>query len=275
MDGQGPSQGYGQHEPRTPQAEEYRGSQQQEGEEYPEGDEYDAEQGLEGAEGERGIIGDTYRKFRGKPPKKPAEDPGLGSFIFGKLQGAVQDISSEIGKRIDGRSQQSRTSAGGQSHGGAYTSNTHRYGSFAAQRTGNDAKWFVDGCGYFWAVSQALEEATQSIWILDCEYFEFLHMCIISFEFGLVSTIASFSVTLIRYNSVRLQGVSALKHARDFVSSISYPERLTFLSTLKSSADLQNTVEHPLGKLGYTEQIIRKPFEHAILLSTHCNNLRD
>ena len=42
-----------------------------------------------------------------------------------------------------------------------------RFHSFAPPRTGNDAKWFVDGCGYMWAVSVALEEAKESIWILD------------------------------------------------------------------------------------------------------------
>jgi phosphatidylserine/phosphatidylglycerophosphate/cardiolipin synthase-like enzyme len=43
----------------------------------------------------------------------------------------------------------------------------NRFHSFAPPRRGNDAKWFVDGCGYFWAVSVALEEAKESIWILD------------------------------------------------------------------------------------------------------------
>jgi phospholipase D1/2 len=47
------------------------------------------------------------------------------------------------------------------------TTRNNRYHSFAPPRTGNDAKWFVDGCGYFWAVSVALEEARESIWILD------------------------------------------------------------------------------------------------------------
>jgi hypothetical protein len=27
----------------------------------------------------------------------------------------------------------------------------------------------VDGCGYMWAVSRALEQARETIWILDCE----------------------------------------------------------------------------------------------------------
>lgn len=31
-----------------------------------------------------------------------------------------------------------------------------RFRSFAAPSTGN-VKWFVDGCSYFWAVSEALE----------------------------------------------------------------------------------------------------------------------
>lgn len=32
----------------------------------------------------------------------------------------------------------------------------NRYHSFAALSTGN-AKWYVDGCSYFWAVSEAIE----------------------------------------------------------------------------------------------------------------------
>jgi phospholipase D1/2 len=43
----------------------------------------------------------------------------------------------------------------------------NRFHSFAPPRNGNDAKWFVDGCGYFWAVSIAIEQAKESIWILD------------------------------------------------------------------------------------------------------------
>jgi phospholipase D1/2 len=43
----------------------------------------------------------------------------------------------------------------------------NRFQSFAPSRSQNDAKWYVDGCSYMWAVSVALEEATESIWILD------------------------------------------------------------------------------------------------------------
>ncbi|EON96350.1 putative phospholipase d protein [Phaeoacremonium minimum UCRPA7] len=42
----------------------------------------------------------------------------------------------------------------------------NRYQSFAPQSSGH-AKWYVDGCSYFWAVSIAIEQARQSIYILD------------------------------------------------------------------------------------------------------------
>ncbi|KAH8588831.1 hypothetical protein B0O99DRAFT_524292 [Bisporella sp. PMI_857] len=48
-----------------------------------------------------------------------------------------------------------------------HTTTGNRFHSFAPQRTGNSAKWYVDGCSYMWAVSVAIEEARESIWILD------------------------------------------------------------------------------------------------------------
>jgi hypothetical protein len=44
----------------------------------------------------------------------------------------------------------------------------HRFESFAPVRNGNGAKWYVDGKDYMYAVSVALDEAQESIWILDC-----------------------------------------------------------------------------------------------------------
>ena len=44
--------------------------------------------------------------------------------------------------------------------------NSNRFQSFAAPSSGN-AKWYIDGCSYFWAVSVALEQAKESIYILD------------------------------------------------------------------------------------------------------------
>ena len=139
-----------------------------------EGNEYD-----EAGEGERGIVGDTYRKIRGKyqqgtSSENNASKPsgGLGSFIFHKLHDAVNDIGSKLDPNFAanvGSATHSHTHTGAQCSDGTHDNHDHRYGSFAAQRMGNDAKWFVDGCGYMWAVSRALEQATTSIWILDCE----------------------------------------------------------------------------------------------------------
>ena len=130
-----------------------------------------------GVRGERGLIGDTYRKVRdkympqndGSNQTKPSG--GLGSFLFGKLQDVVQDIGSGIDQKLGGMGpKHSHTHAAAQCDDGMHNASQHRYGSFAAQRTRNDAKWYVDGCGYMWAVSRALEQATESIWILDCEH---------------------------------------------------------------------------------------------------------
>ena len=129
-------------------------------------------------EGERGLIGDTYRKIRGKYQQdqyveggnsKPSG--GLGSFLFHKLHDAVNDIGSTLDTNLAGAgtSTHSHTHVGTQCSDGIHQHEQHRYGSFATQRTGNDAKWFVDGCSYMWAVSRALEQATTSIWILDCK----------------------------------------------------------------------------------------------------------
>ena len=44
---------------------------------------------------------------------------------------------------------------------------SHRFHSFAPERSGNNAKWYVDGRDYFWAVSVALERAKETIYIAD------------------------------------------------------------------------------------------------------------
>ena len=155
--------------------------------------------------GERGIVGDTFRKLKGryqKPvsyisgqdvtqtyqpqlysqssaqspplhlPSSPYQQPpGLVSSIFDKLHGVVHGLGSELKQSIAGQGGEthSHTHGGAMCSDGMHDNNQHRYGSFAAQRNGNDAKWYVDGCAYMWAVSRALEQARESIWILDCE----------------------------------------------------------------------------------------------------------
>ncbi|CAN8102587.1 unnamed protein product [Discula destructiva] len=42
----------------------------------------------------------------------------------------------------------------------------NRFHSFAPQTSGH-VKWHVDGCAYFWALSEALEEAQETIYIMD------------------------------------------------------------------------------------------------------------
>jgi phospholipase D1/2 len=43
-----------------------------------------------------------------------------------------------------------------------------RYSSSAAISGGNAVKFHVAGCAYFWAVSEALLTAKDSVWILGC-----------------------------------------------------------------------------------------------------------
>ena len=43
----------------------------------------------------------------------------------------------------------------------------NRHHSFAPQRTGNSVKYHVDGCGYFYAVSEAIQKSQSEILIMD------------------------------------------------------------------------------------------------------------
>lgn len=43
----------------------------------------------------------------------------------------------------------------------------NRFQSYFPEREGNLVKWYVDGRDYFWAVSMALEQAKESIYITD------------------------------------------------------------------------------------------------------------
>ncbi|GAA5985829.1 hypothetical protein JCM5350_006905 [Sporobolomyces pararoseus] len=43
----------------------------------------------------------------------------------------------------------------------------HPFNSFAGPRLGNDVKWYISGHDYFYALSELLEKAKETIWILD------------------------------------------------------------------------------------------------------------
>ena len=122
-------------------------------------------------ESDRGMIGDTYRRFVGNASQGGSQQSGgLVSSIFRKIHERVQELGSEVEHRVAGSEViHSHTHAGAQCADGSHDYTQHRYGSFAAERKGNDIKWYVDGCGYMWAVSRALEQARESIWILDCK----------------------------------------------------------------------------------------------------------
>lgn len=166
------------------------------------GDYYEAGRGAQGDDGaekyqggERGLIGDTFRKLHSfyKPQEHDQTSPptlhgsaanvppntsgqqsssAAGSSLFDKFHGVVHGLGSELNQRLSGRYNAASPSSGlGGSSGTSVSGDAsqNRYGSFAGSTCGNDAKWYVDGCGYMWAVSRALEQAVESIWILDCK----------------------------------------------------------------------------------------------------------
>ncbi|KAL4889511.1 hypothetical protein BDV59DRAFT_116782 [Aspergillus ambiguus] len=102
---------------------------------------------------------DPQAQSQGRPPK---QDKVSG--LFGKLQGAVADIGSDVAQRLGTAIDPQAYAQYGQP---SKPQSENRFQSFAPDRQGNDVKWHVDGCSYFYAVSKALESARESIWILD------------------------------------------------------------------------------------------------------------
>ncbi|KAL1855686.1 hypothetical protein VTK73DRAFT_8533 [Phialemonium thermophilum] len=78
--------------------------------------------------------------------------------LFDKVKEKVKDGVEELleGEKATQHAVQEHTNLGG----------GNRYSSFAPQSSGQ-VKWHVDGASYFWAVSMALEQAQESIYILD------------------------------------------------------------------------------------------------------------
>ena len=131
-------------------------------------------QGEGDAGAERGFFGDTFKKIKNTYDTKPTgsgsaqQSGGFGASLFKTVHGAVHDVGRQVNQRLVRRETHSHTHADSQCDHGTHENCQHRHSSFAPQRQGNNIKWYVDGCGYMWAVSRALEQATQTIWILDC-----------------------------------------------------------------------------------------------------------
>jgi phospholipase D1/2 len=96
------------------------------------------------------------------------------SWVFDKAKQALRDVEQTVRQSVDGANDSEAPPANVHAHTHATPEcsdrdkhHMHRYQSFAPQREGNDAKWYVDGCSYMWAVSEALENAKDTIWILD------------------------------------------------------------------------------------------------------------
>lgn len=91
--------------------------------------------------------------------------------LFNKMHRAMHDLGVEVKEKLTGEDEtHGHTHSSGVCSDGAHDQALHRFQSFAPQREGNDLKWYVDACGYMWAVSMALERAQESIWILDCTF---------------------------------------------------------------------------------------------------------
>ena len=111
--------------------------------------------------------------YPGGPQTQRPQESDLAGKLLGTLHSTIHNIGTDVANLLgpDNRPPgQSTNKPPGQSGYSSYSNapqgNT-RFESFAPERPGNDVKWYVDGCGYFWAVSQALEGARESIWILD------------------------------------------------------------------------------------------------------------
>lgn len=118
--------------------------------------------------------------YPGGPPTQPPQGkPDFASKLFGGLHNTIQNIGSDVSNLLgsDNRppSQYSSYPQGQSGYAGysnapippTVVQGPNSHDSFASEKPGNDVKWYVDGCGYFWAVSQALEGAKNAIWILD------------------------------------------------------------------------------------------------------------
>jgi hypothetical protein len=100
---------------------------------------------------------------------KPAKTSVLSTFTTG-LNSALHDYARNLFPATSTYNQQAAAQGINTTHADQGRVTGHRFDSFARTRTGNGAKWYVDGHDYMYAVSVALEKAQKSIYILDCRF---------------------------------------------------------------------------------------------------------
>ncbi|KAI1807211.1 phospholipase D/nuclease [Daldinia bambusicola] len=74
----------------------------------------------------------------------------------------AEDAFKDVKEALKGESEEQ----GNEGAGVQQVNTNHRFQSFSPETTGS-VKWYVDGASYFYAVSLALEEARESVYILD------------------------------------------------------------------------------------------------------------
>lgn len=104
--------------------------------------------------------------------------PDLAGKVIGGLFNSIQSIGTDVQKIVGSKiplrpygqvlqGYQPGLQSNLQSSVPAASTRNRFDSTFRGPKSGNDVKWYVDGASYMWAVSQALESARQSIWILD------------------------------------------------------------------------------------------------------------
>ncbi|KPM38755.1 hypothetical protein AK830_g7800 [Neonectria ditissima] len=91
----------------------------------------------------------------------------VGARVEGLTQQVGASIESNFGGPAKEEDRHSHTHLGDEcNHLHPESHSSNRFGSFAPENSGIP-KWYVDGASYFWAVSEALEKAQESVMILD------------------------------------------------------------------------------------------------------------
>jgi phospholipase D1/2 len=110
---------------------------------------------------------DFFNKLTDLAEKLPDAIEHTGAEIIGKLPDAIEHTRAEIigivnpNRRHDEPDEMLRDDIR------AEINASHRFNSFADQRSENFVKWHIDGHDYMYAVSEMLESAKEAIFILD------------------------------------------------------------------------------------------------------------